>query len=273
MAVLCGAAGTEPGGEPLMHALDHTTPDVTIDGNWYATAFDALYPVIYANRTVEAATRESLFAIEQLRLCESCSVLDLCCGNGRHMKHLLAHTPRVVGLDYSPTLLGLAQRLLDGGGFLLRGDMRAIPFVGTFDAVANFFTSFGYFQEEMENLAVARGIARALKRDGRFFMDYLNPVHVVQTLVPETSRNAGGYTILEQRWIDSATQRVNKTMLVQKDGVEVSRSSESVRLYGRDELTALLGVAGLAVEAIYGDYDGCGPGDDKPRQIVVGTRS
>lgn len=244
-----------------------------VDQDWYASAFDALYPVIYAHRTVEAATRESRFAIEQLQLCETCSVLDLCCGNGRHMKHLLAHTPRVTGLDFSPTLLGFARDLLGGEGRLVRGDMRAIPFEGVFDAVANFFTSFGYFVAEAENLAVAQGIARALKPGGRFFMDYLNPAYVEAHLESESSRMAGEYTIVEHRWIDQDTRRVNKTMRVHKNDVEVSRTSESVRLYDPDELVSLLGAAGLAVAGLYGDYDGCTVRDDKPRQIVVGTRA
>lgn len=243
-----------------------------VDDDWYASAFDALYPTVYAHRTVAAATAESAFAIAQLNLCTSCSVLDLCCGNGRHMVHLLKHTPHVVGLDYSPDLLGFARELLAGKGMLLRADMRAIPFEGTFDAVANFFTSFGYFTNEEENLSVARGIARALKPGGRFFMDYLNPAYVSTNLERASSRVAGPYTITERRWIDTAAKRVNKVMEVRQAEHLVSQSSESVRLYNTDELVSLLGIAGLEVEAMYGDYDGAAVADDKPRQIIAGTR-
>ena len=80
-----------------MPVLNAQSPDHTVEKDWFAHAFDALYPVVYAHRTVESATAESAFAIEQLRLCNSCSVLDLCCGNGRHMVHLLklaAHVAR-----------------------------------------------------------------------------------------------------------------------------------------------------------------------------------
>lgn len=248
------------------------SPSGVVD-NWYETAFDALYPVVYAHRTVEAATRESAFAIEQLHLCTSCSVLDLCCGNGRHMVHLLRHTPHVIGLDYSPALLGEARRLLGGQGSLLRGDMRAIPFDRAFDAVANFFTSFGYFNRDEENQAVARGIARALRPGGRFFMDYLNPQHVQANLDPESRRTAGAYEIIEKRWIDKALNRVNKTTAILRDGVLVNETSESVRLYERDELAGLLTAAGLKVEAIFGDYDGTPVHGSRPRQIVVGTRA
>ncbi len=244
-----------------------------LDENWFASAFDALYPIIYAHRTVEAASAESAFAIAQLELTDTSSVLDLCCGNGRHMVHLLRHTPHVTGLDYSPDLLGFARTQLGASGRLLRGDMRAIPFEGAFDAVANFFTSFGYFQDYAENLSVAQGIARALKPTGRFFVDYLNPEYVRNHLDPESRRSAEDLEIREQRWVDEATQRVNKVTEVTRDGQHVSRSSESVRLYSPAELDALLDEAGLRVEARYGNYDGSPVSAAHPRQIIVGMRA
>lgn len=255
-----------------MPVLNAQSPDHTVEKDWFAHAFDALYPVVYAHRTVESATAESAFAIEQLRLCNSCSVLDLCCGNGRHMVHLLKHTPRVVGLDYSPDLLGMARRHLGASGQLVRGDMRAIPFEGAFDALANFFTSFGYFSDEAENLAVAQGIARALKPGGRFFVDYLNPAYVMANLNPESLRVSGGFEIREFRWIDTATNRVNKCTEVRYEGEVVNRSSESVRLYSELELRELLDRAGLDVDRFYGNYDGVPVRDNTPRQIIVGTR-
>jgi len=255
-----------------MNVTPQETFPPTVDRHWFASAFDALYPIIYAHRTVEAATAESAFAIDQLGLCPTCSVLDLCCGNGRHMVHLLRHTPQVVGLDYSAELLGIARKQLDGGGRLVRADMRAIPFQGCFDAVANFFTSFGYFQDEAENMAVARGIAEALKPGGRFFMDYLNPDYVREHLDAESRRDAGEYVIEERRWIDERTERINKVMEVRRGGAVISRSSESVRLYTEGELRGLLAAVGLRVEATYGDFDGAPTAPGRPRQILVGAR-
>ena len=255
-----------------MEVLNAKSTERTVEKDWFAHAFDALYPVVYAHRTVESATAESAFAIEQLGLCKSCSVLDLCCGNGRHMVHLLKHTPHVVGLDYSPDLLEIARKQLGGTGLLLRGDMRAIPFTGTFDALANFFTSFGYFCSESENLAVAQGIARALKPGGRFVVDYLNPAYLRAHLDPESLRVSGEFEIRERRWIDETTRRVNKVTEVERDGALINRSSESVRLYERSELLALLEQAGLRMESLYGNYDGDPVREDTPRQIVVGTR-
>ncbi len=251
---------------------DSPTHSNEVQADWYASAFDALYPVVYAHRTVEAAAPEAAFALKALEITSRDVVLDLCCGNGRHMVHLVPHARRVIGLDYSPHLLCLARRSLGGKGLLLRGDMRSLPFPETFDVVTNFFTSFGYFMDEAENRSVARGIGRVLRPSGRFLVDYLNADYVEANLVPESQRESAGYRIHERRWIDSALRRVNKVMEVSRGGRMVSRSSESVRLYTVREMTNLLGSAGLEVTALHGDYDGTPVANTRPRVILVGRK-
>ncbi len=236
--------------------------------DWFYRSFDALYPVIYAHRTVEAAEPEVAFAIRQLKLKQQDHVLDLACGAGRHMVHLLRHTARVVGLDYSAASLKSARECLGGAGRLVRADMRSIPFGRVLDVVVNFFTSFGYFVRAEENLAVVREVARVLKPGGQFFIDYLNAAFVEKTLVPVSTRQREGYTIRERRWIDRG--RVNKVTEVSRDGAAVGRWEESVQLYNEEGFRELLRQGGLIAESVFGDYKGSPLGEDRPRMIVVG---
>ncbi|HWC72300.1 MAG TPA: hypothetical protein VG454_00075, partial [Gemmatimonadales bacterium] len=53
---------------------------------------------------------------------------------------------------------------------------------------------------------------------------------------------------------------------------EGRRFQERVRLYGPDELGALLREAGLHVTARFGNYDGAPPGPQAPRVILMATR-
>ena len=246
-------------------------PPEGIRDDWHRASFGALYPVIYAHRTVEAAAPEARFAVERSRLAPGDRVLDLCCGNGRHMVHLLTATPHVIGLDYSPDLLGLARRIVGAEAKLLRADMRAIPFVEAFDVVVNFFTSFGYFFSQDENAAVASGIARALKPGGRFFIDYINRAWTEERLEPESERRSGPYLVRERRWISD--NRVNKVATVREGDRVVQEFSESVRLYSLGELRALLGQCGLELEAVYGDYTGVPLDAFQPRMIAVGRKA
>lgn len=241
--------------------------------DWYHQSFDALYPIVYAHRTVDSARAEALFSVEQTQLMKSDTVLDLCCGNGRHIAHLLPHTSRVVGLDFSPHLLHLARKTLQGKALLVRADMRRQPFDGVFDVVMNYFTSFGYFQSEEENLAVVYEMSRSLKSGGRFFIDYLNRNWAEAHVEPESVRYQDEYEIREERWIDTESHRINKTTIVSKDGKRLGESGESVKLYTLDEITGLLNKGGLQVESVYGDYSGstcCDP--SQPRMIIVGRK-
>lgn len=245
-------------------------PPARIDTEWYAQAFTDLYMLCYAHRGVEEAREEADFAVHALELTARDTVLDLCCGMGRHLVHLQRMVAAAVGLDYSADLLARARQTCGHAARLVRGDMRAIPFRGVFDAVLNFFTSFGYFLEEAENEMVAREIARSLKPGGRFFLDYLNAPYTVSRLEPESERRVEGRIIRERRWIDPDRQRLNKRTDILEGGRSVFSTAESVRLYGRDELEDLLGRAGLRVVRWYGDYKGSAHTDASPRMMGVG---
>jgi len=56
--------------------------------------------------------------------------------------------------------------------------MRELPFEGQFDAVVNWFTSFGYF-DPAGNLAAAKAAFAALKPGGRFLVETLNKSFVL----------------------------------------------------------------------------------------------
>jgi SAM-dependent methyltransferase len=267
-------------------AGEDATPGIPRD--WYAHTFDALYPLIYEHRTVEAAESEARFAAEVLKLSPGARVLDLACGAGRHMVHLARMGCRVAGLDYSGQLLQAARETLGGRGALVRADMRAIPFIETFDAVVNFFTSFGYFAERRENEQTVRECARALLPHGGFFIDYVNKRHVIEHIEPESKRRVAAapdsvlgkpqsgsdeLEIDEQRWIDAESQRVNKAVTISQEGRRIHEVFESVQLYEPGEFTAMLERGGLEVEQLYGDYTGAPLNDALPRMIAVGRRA
>ncbi len=245
----------------------------TVADDWYVDAFGALYPIIYAHRTAEAAAPEARFAAAVAQLRDGDWALDLCCGAGRHLVTLQQLTRRLAGVDYSSALLALARERVDASVGLARADMRALPFFTAFDVVFSFFTSFGYFMEDQDNFQSARNMAQALKPGGRFFLDYLNPKAVASSLQAKTERESQGCVIHEQRWIDHEKQRVNKRVTVTRDNQRLGAFMESVRLYTHVEMEDMLIRAGLRVEHSFGDYDGAAYASDSPRMLLVGARN
>lgn len=246
---------------------------IEVAPDWYRRAFGELYPVLYAHRTVETARPEAEFAAAQTGLRSTDTVLDLCCGNGRHMVHLAKCVSCMVGLDHSRELLQAARQTVGGAAHLVCADMRAIPFESVFDAIVNFFTSFGYFFAAEENVQAVKAVGRALKPHGRFFIDYVNRAHVERTLHPRSSRRSGEYALHERRWIDRRRNRINKATEVFRQDTKIGEVHESVCMYSPAEFQELLAAGGLQVLRFFGDYSG-GPLDDAhPRMIAVGRKA
>ena len=206
-------------------------------------------------------------------------MLDIGCGDGRHSLELTRRGYRVTGLDLSEELLGRARLRAEDEQLdinFIQGDMREVRAVSSFDLVVNFFTSFGYFNEDYENARVLDAIARSLRPGGHFLIDYLNRSYVLATLIPEDRRNVDGMDVQQRRWItgDPAKKhnhvRINKHVQIREGGVERSYD-ESVRMYTLDELASMMDQAGLKVMQAYGDFEGAPISDDTPRNILIGT--
>ncbi len=237
---------------------------------WWESWFGEEYLDLYPHRDTPSARREAAFALEHLPA-RPAPLLDLCCGSGRHSLSFAEAGVTPIGLDYSAPLLDLARRR-DPDLFLVRGDMRSLPFAdGTFSAVVNFFTSFGYFLREAENVAVVGEIERVLRRGGAFLCDTFARDYVLQSLVPEERRCCGEKEYTIRRSWNAATRRIEKEIEVRRQGsTEIFR--ESVRAYAPDELAELFCRAGLAVEATWGGFDEAPVGPESPRLIVLARK-
>jgi len=231
--------------------------------NWYEKAFQREYLDLYYNRDDKSAKAEPEFAVGALGLQEKSRILDIACGGGRHARALEALGHDVVGLDLSSDLLAAAD-----GVTRVRGDMRALPFEGSFDAATSFFTSFGYFDEE-GNRAVLRTAASALRPGGVYMLDFLNAIVVRTTLKPESEDTRDGTTYKARRRVEDG--RIVKDVVIERDG-ETLGYTESVRLYIHNELIGMLAQAGLDAVKSYGDFDGSDYTTDAPRCIIVARR-
>ena len=244
------------------------------DSPWYRQHFNEDYRTLYAARDDAEAEVQTGFAEEQLKIRPHDTVLDLCCGHGRHLEALARRNIRAVGVDLSLPLL--KEALARGSGPLLRADMRKLPFAGGtegFSVLVNFFTSFGYFQEENDNLAVIEEIARVLRPGGRFLIDLMNP-HGAETPAPSTLREEGSFEIAEERWFSQENHRVEKRIrLLDRTTGRKSEYMESVRVYLDDEIISILAERDLKVEEVFGDFEGRAFSTDSPRLVLCGVRS
>ena len=140
--------------------------------------------------------------------------------------------------------------------------------------MTSFFTSFGYFETEDDDLQVLREVARVLEGGGRFVLDFLNADHVRANLVPRSHDiRDDGVEILQERSISPDGRRVVKHILCRRPGEEDHRSRESVRLYEPEDLESLHRAAGLEVDQVFGDLAGGALETDSTRVVMTSSKS
>jgi SAM-dependent methyltransferase len=233
---------------------------------WYQEWFGEAYLELYSHRDDDEAKRQVAFFREHVGSIDGV-VLDLACGTGRHLAELIAEGYRTAGCDLSFTLLRTG--VTDYGALpVARADMRALPFCsGSFAGLVNFFTSFGYFATEDENLQVVREMARVLDARGLFLFDYLNVHRELDKLVERESRETEMGRVEIERWFDARDRSFNKRITIGP-----RRYLERVRGYDLDEISMMFTSSGLAISKAFGDFDGAPFDHASPRLILVGSR-
>jgi SAM-dependent methyltransferase len=219
---------------------------------WYLRWFGDAYKKLYPHRDRREAEDQVTHLLRTLPVTPAWRILDVGCGQGRHLEILRARGFNAVGLDLSASLLrDAAARELR----VVRGDMRRLPFKpGGFDLVTSFFTSFGYFATFEEDVEALAQFASVLKPGGCLFLDLLNKSNLVKNLVPMDRKWVGGTEVIQRRRIEGSV--VVKEIEIHLDA-KVERHEERVRLYAPGELKEPAARFGLAQTHVFGDEAGC----------------
>ncbi len=140
--------------------------------NWFASWFDTpYYHILYKDRNYREAQLFIDTITHYLNLPENAKVLDLACGKGRHAIYLNQLGFDVVGADLSENSILEAQKNTNETLHFQVHDMRE-SFEEKFDAIFNLFTSFGYFENDADNLKTLVAIKDSLSEYGFAVIDF-----------------------------------------------------------------------------------------------------
>ena len=229
---------------------------------WYQEWFGEEYLELYSHRDEREAQQQVAFVQTHFGSVHG-SILDLACGSGRHMSELAARGYPAIGCDLSFTLLRNGRNEY-GPMPVARADMRSLPFRdGAFGGLVSFFTSFGYFATEDENMQVVREMSRVLSKRAVFLFDYLNVHRELENLVKRETLKE----MLIERWFDASDRSFNKRITIGQ-----RHYLERVRGYDLDEISMMFSSCNLAMHAAFGDFDGAPFSKASPRLILVGMK-
>lgn len=228
-------------------------------------------PIIFdQNRWAEAGPEVDT-AVALAGVPAGAAVLDLACGPGRHSLELARRGHTVTGVDVTPAFVDTASKLAEQQGLSARfvcEDMLHFREEDTFDAAFVFSTSFGYFEDPADDIAVLRNVRASLHDGGVLLMELLGKEVIARTLRGPTWIEDGGLLVLtDQQVRDDWTWVDHRFAFLGDEGRADFVLTH--RLYSATELKAALREAGFEDVRCFGSLEGSPYGADAGRLVVV----
>jgi len=218
---------------------------------WYASWFDTpFYHILYKDRDYSEAESFMSNLTSYLNVPENGNILDLACGKGRHAIYLNKIGFNVVGADLSENSIAHAKQF-ENDTLKFKVHNMCKPFGEQFDAVFNLFTSFGYFENEADNLATIKAIKANLNDSGFGVIDFMNTEYIIDNLVAENIKTVDGIDFLQKRRVENGY--IIKDISFTFEG-ELYNFQERVKAFSIDDFKTLFEQAGVYLLDVFGDY-------------------
>lgn len=172
---------------PIVNLEDHLRPD------WWRRIFNSMYLKTDSDVVEDSqiTKTEVDLLLKILGLEKGDTLLDLACGQGRHLIELQSREQyNLFGLDRSRYLIQRAKNVSREKGLSINwkeGDVRKLPYAtDTFDFVTNLGNSFGYFETLDDDAKILKEIFRILKPDGTLLMDIADGAYLRANYTPRS---------------------------------------------------------------------------------------
>jgi SAM-dependent methyltransferase len=216
--------------------------------DWFNTPY---YHVLYKDRNNEEALLFMKNITTFLALPKTTHILDLPCGKGRHAVFLNSLGYKVTGGDLSKNSIKYAQKFENDSLNFSVHDMRK-PFNNQYNAVFNLFTSFGYFEDDKDDILILQNIKDGLKKDGVFVFDFLNAEFVKATLVAKETKIVDGITFNITREIKDGFILKNISFFADDENHSYT---ERVKYLEAKKMKAYFEKVGFTITNIFGNYN------------------
>lgn len=215
--------------------------------NWFDTPY---YHTLYKDRNDAEAHFFIRNIIDYLKIKPTHNVLDLACGKGRHSIYLNQKGLNVTGLDLSEQSIAFARQFQNERLQFAVHDMRAV-YPQKFDFIFNLFTSFGYFENDVENQKAINAMHAMLKENGLLLIDFLNAEKTIQHLVAQEEKTIDDILFKLSRKVENGyiVKQINF-----EDKGKTYQFQERVKALNLHHFETFFAQAGLKIKALFGNY-------------------
>jgi len=226
-----------------------------VRSDWWQTLFNSLYLKTDADLLddMEVTRKEADLVVSILGLDPEDTVLDLCCGQGRHVLELARRGfSNIEGYDRSQYLIRKARTRAQKENLQVRfreGDARKLPYPSdTFSVVTILGNSFGYFDSTLQDRKVLEEVFRVLKPGGRVFIDAVDGDHMKKNFQPRSWEWLDRkYFVCRERALSSDGERlICREVISRIDRGIIADQFYAERLYNRESLFELLTASGFS---------------------------
>lgn len=225
---------------------------------WFKDWFDSpYYHLLYGKRDDKEAESFIHSLVQLLAPPRGARMLDLACGKGRHARILASLGFEVTGIDLSENNIAEASRYSSDTLHFEVHDMRNLFRENEFDYVFNLFTSFGYFENEDDNIKTLESAHECLTERGIFIQDYFNANIIPERFRAQETKMVDGVEFVIRKTIDH--KRIVKCINFCDKGVDYD-FREKVSLFNYDDFKAMYRKTGFHILHTFGDYN-LGPFD------------
>lgn len=239
--------------------------------NWHLDFFRDVALDFWRGAIPAEMTRsEADFLERTLEAGPSARLLDVPCGNGRHVLQLAARGYQLTGVDSSEEFIAEASAGSSEVRWVL-GDMCELPWEAEFDGAYCFGNSFGYHDRSAARRFLA-AVARTLKPGGRFIIETgMAAESILPTLLQKRWHHIGDIIVLSENRYDAAEGRLDIDYTFIRDGLVEKRPTSSY-VFTVAELCHLHREAGLEPVQLLSSIDGAPFVLGSPRLLLVSVR-
>ena len=225
-----------------------------LPAEWWRKLFNALYVKTDGDvvENSENTRREVDFILSAAAITPHSSILDLCCGQGRHCLELARRGfKNVTGVDRSRYLIRLAKKRAQNEGLQVafkEGDARNPKLAeNTIDCVAIMGNSFGYFSNKLDDEKVLQTVGKLLRPTGQIVLDITDGAYMQDHYEKRSWEWIDEHHfVCRERSISSDKERlISREVIVNDETGVIADQFYAERLYTRESITKLLEKTGF----------------------------